>query len=86
MDVQDAQWILNDAKLQTSQAAELTRSEFVVYKFAQFVTRMICMTFEMEPVNLCVADRIPSNNYAHNAFRHSFFYQRATRSLHIRKE
>ena len=42
--------------------------------------------FQTDEVTLLLADNLPVNNYTQNAFRNSFFYQRARRILFVRSE
>lgn len=86
IDIQDAQWMLGN-KLQVVDLNSISTSEFVVYRFGVFVTKLMQRVLEISEVRLLLASQLPNNNYHRNAFRHSVHYQRApTATLYIRRE
>ena len=60
--------------------------QFVVYRFGVFITQLLQEIMDVPEVTLLIASALPPNNYAKNAFRNSFFYERSRQILFVRQE
>ena len=65
---------------------ELSPTHFVIYRFGVFVTQLLQKHLDIPEITLLLASCLPPNNYANNAFRNSFFFERSRRILFIRQE
>ena len=65
---------------------ELSPTHFVIYRFGVFVTQLLQKHLDIPEITLLLASSLPPNNYAKNAFRNSFFFERSRRILFIRQE
>ena len=92
IDTKDAQWLRHQGALRPTETSSLTAAEFVVYRFGAFVARLLqhaspaTTSDDGGGVVLLLADSLPPNDYSHNCFRRSVFYERAKRALFIRRE
>lgn len=82
---QDAQWVCK-GELIPVDINELSPTHFVVYRFGVFITQLLQQRLDIPEVTLLLASSIPPNNYAKNAFRNSFFFERSRRILFVRQE
>jgi hypothetical protein len=85
IDLKDAQWECKGDLLPVK-VQDLKPSDFVVYRFGMFVANMICKHSQLPGVSMLIASNLPPNNYAHNCYRNSFFYEHSKKALYIRKE
>ncbi|XP_030833415.1 uncharacterized protein LOC753555 [Strongylocentrotus purpuratus] len=85
IDLKDAQWILG-SEITPLDIDSISPSQFIVYRFGVFITRLLRMTLRMPDVTLLLASSLPQNDYKRNMFRHSFFYQHAKKILFVRHE
>lgn len=85
IDVKDAQWLCN-GKLQPTDINSISPSQFVIYQFGSFVIRLLHETVNTPQVTLLLASNLPPNDYDHNCFRNSFFYEHARKILFVRRE
>ena len=85
IDLKDAQWECK-GELLPVKAQDLKPSDFVVYRFGMFVAGLICKQNQLPEISILIASNLPPNNYTHNCFRNSFFYQNSKKVLYIRKE
>lgn len=85
IDLKDAQWECKGDLLPVK-VQELKPSDFVVYRFGMFVANLICKQNQLPGVSMLIASNLPPNNYTHNCFRNSFFYEHSMKTLYIRKE
>ena len=85
VDLKDAQWECK-GELLPVKAQDLKPSDFVVYRFGMFVAKLICKQSQLPGVSMLIASNLPPNNYTHNCFRNSFFYEHSKKALYIRKE
>lgn len=75
----------NEGELKVVPVGELSPKQLIVFKFGEFVIHLLRSRLNIRlPVNLAVASSLPHTDYAHNAFKHSFFYQTDTSTLFIR--
>ncbi|XP_018598255.2 uncharacterized protein LOC108928686 isoform X2 [Scleropages formosus] len=85
VDVLDAQWEC-EGELVPLSPDSLNPREFLVYQHGLFLLRTLHSHAEIPAVTLQVASSLPFNNYHHNAFRNSFFYQEAEKNLFVRRQ
>ena len=85
IDLKDAQWECK-GELVPVNIQDLKPSDFVVYRFGLFIANLIYKQSQSSRVSLLIASNLPPNNYTHNCFRNSFFYQHSKNTLFIRKE
>lgn len=85
IDLKDAQWECK-GELLPVKVQDLKPSDFVVYRFGIFVANLICKQSQLPGVSMLIASNLPPNNYTHNCFRNSFFYEHSKKVLYIRKE
>ena len=85
IDLKDAQWECK-GELLPVKVQDLKPSDFVVYRFGMFVANLICKQSQLPGVSMLIASNLPPNNYSHNCFRNSFFYEHSKKILYIRKE
>lgn len=85
MDVKDAQWVCK-GDLKPADINQISPAQFVIYRFGVFVTRLLHETIGTPEVSLLLASNLPPNNYEHNAFRNSVFYEHAKKILFVRRE
>ena len=85
IDLKDAQWECKGDLLPVK-VQDLKPSDFVVYHFGMFVANMICKHSQLPGVSMLIASNLPANNYTHNCYRNSFFYENSKKALYIRKE
>jgi len=85
IDIKDAQWSCQDELIPVD-INELTPMQFVVYRFGVFIIQLLQEIMEVPEVTLLIASSLPPNNYAKNAFRNSFFYERSRKILFVRQE
>lgn len=85
IDIKDAQWMLGE-DIVPLDINGITPSQFVIYRFGVFLTRLLRHSMGTPEVTLLLAASLPQNNYDKNMFRHSFFYQHAKKILFVRKE
>lgn len=85
IDIKDAQWECK-GELAAVDLQDLKPSDFVVYRFGAFVASLLHKRNQLPKVTLLLASNLPPNNYTHNCFRNSFFYQHSKKILFIRKE
>lgn len=85
MDVKDAQWVCK-GDLKPADINQISPAQFVIYRFGVFVTRLLHETIGTPEVSLLLATNLPPNNYEHNAFRNSVFYEHAKKILFVRRE
>lgn len=75
----------NEGKLIPVPVDNLTIPQLVVFKIGEFIINLLKTKLNMKmPINLAIASSLPHTNYAHNAFKHSFYYQAKTSTLFIR--
>ncbi|KAM3615726.1 uncharacterized protein V6R79_006907 [Siganus canaliculatus] len=85
MDVLDAQWEC-EGELIPLDPSVLSPREFLVYQHGLFLIHTM-NTLKLAPgISLQIAASLPHNNYFHNAFRNSFFYQEAEETLFVRRQ
>ncbi|GFO26753.1 cytadherence high molecular weight protein 2 [Plakobranchus ocellatus] len=85
IDVKDAQWVCK-GDLTPVDISAISPSQFVIYRFGVFLTRLLHQTIDTPEVTLLLASNLPPNNYSKNAFRNSIFYEHAKKILFIRRE
>jgi len=85
IDVKDAQWLCR-GELTPLDLNDMTPGAFVVYRYGVFIIRLLNQAIQTPDVTLLLASNLPTNNYEKNAFRKSFFYERARRVLFVRRE
>ena len=85
IDLKDAQWECKGDLLPVK-VQDLKPSDFVVYRFGMFIANMICKHSQLPGVSMLIASSLPANNYTHNCYRNSFFYEHSRKALYIRKE
>lgn len=79
------QHIRNEGRLEQVSESTLSVKDIVYYKFGQFVVRLLRSKFSFLPeTKLLIAKSLPITQYNHNAFKNSFFYDRAKNTLFIR--
>ncbi|KAJ8368257.1 hypothetical protein SKAU_G00082850 [Synaphobranchus kaupii] len=64
----------------------LSPREVMVYQHGLFLLQAVHAHSQTPNVTLQVATSLPTNNYHHNAFRNSFFYQEAEHTLFVRRQ
>jgi len=75
----------NEGTLEAIPVEQLNIPQLVVYKFGEFIIHLLRTKLNIRlPVHLAVASSLPHTNYAHNAFKHSFYYQIKSSTLFIR--
>ncbi|XP_064840268.1 uncharacterized protein si:dkey-103g5.4 [Oncorhynchus masou masou] len=85
IDYLDAQWEC-EGELLLLDPGRLNPREFLVYHHGLFLLQTL-HTLELTPaVSLQIATSLPSNNYKYNAFRNSFFYQEAEKTVFVRRQ
>ncbi|GCC23151.1 hypothetical protein chiPu_0001544 [Chiloscyllium punctatum] len=85
MDITDAQWTC-EGKLVPVSLEMVSVPELVVYRFGIFVAKLVKRSINAPEVDILLASSLPANNYTHNAFRNSFFYQHSQKILFIRRQ
>ena len=85
LDIRDAQWS-NSEKLKPADITKLAPTNFVIYRFGLFLSRMLKTRLEFPDVSVLLADSLPHNNYTKNAYRHSYYYEEGSNILFVRKE
>ncbi|XP_067940386.1 myosin-2 heavy chain-like [Watersipora subatra] len=85
LDVKDAQWKC-EGELVPVDIRDITASQFVIYRFGVFVAKLMEELTGVQPVSILLASKLPHNNYTRNAYRHSFYFERARNILFVRKE
>lgn len=85
IDLRDAQWECK-GDLVPIDIQSLKPSDFVVYRFGVFVSQLLRAHNHLPEVTILVAANLPPNNYSHNCFRNSFFFEHSRRILFIRRE
>lgn len=86
LDSKDRQISSNEGKLATVDVSDLTNSQFVVYCFAASVRENIARIGVDLPQNLkiAIASSLPDAQTSASAFRNSYHYDNARRTLYIR--
>merc|ERR1712196_54601 len=75
-----------EGKLLYLKTSTLSLPQMIVFRFGEFVKRLLRYKFRnMQDVTLLVASSLQHNEFKHNAFRHSFQYDPARRTLFIRQ-
>jgi len=85
IDVKDAQWMCA-GDLVPVDSAQISPSQYVVYRFGVFVIRLLHQQIGTPDVTLLLASNLPPNNYDRNAFRNSVFYEYSKNLLFVRRE
>ncbi|KAG7471356.1 hypothetical protein MATL_G00123760 [Megalops atlanticus] len=85
IDLVDAQWQC-EGELVPLDSGTLSPREQLVFQNGLFLLQMLHSQAQTPAVSLQIATSLPSNNYQHNAFRKSFFYQEAEQTLFVRRE
>jgi len=85
IDIRDAQWTNGDV-LKPLDISKLSPAKFVVYRFGLFLSKVLNEKCQFPPVTVLLADTLPQNNYLHNAYRHSYYYDEEKEILFVRKE
>ncbi|XP_048471559.1 uncharacterized protein si:dkey-103g5.4 [Rhincodon typus] len=85
IDITDAQWTC-EGKLVPVSLETISVPELVVYRFGIFMAQLVKKSINAPEVNMLLASSLPTNNYTHNAFRNSFFYQHSQKTLFIRRQ
>ena len=85
IDLKDAQWECK-GELVTVDIQSLRPSDFVIYRFGIFATRMLHQHNKLPQVTVLLASNLPPNNYTSNCFRNSFYYEHTKNILFLRKE
>jgi len=75
----------NEGELLLVEEGNLTIPQLLVYRFGQFTINLFREKFRFVPdIKLLIASKLPTTDYKYNSFRHSFFYDKRQRILHIR--
>ncbi|XP_043532533.1 uncharacterized protein LOC122540626 [Chiloscyllium plagiosum] len=85
MDITDAQWTC-EGRLVPVSLEMVSVPELVVYRFGIFVAQLVKRSINAPEIGILLASSLPANNYTHNAFRNSFFYQHSQKILFIRRQ
>ena len=85
IDIRDAQWECK-GKLVPTDIQSLKASDFVVYRFGTFVSRLLMNRNSLPEVTVLLASNLPPNNYHKNCFKNSFYYEHSRNILFVRKE
>lgn len=85
IDLRDAQWECK-GELVPVEVQSLLPADFVVYQFGLFACQLLHSTVQAPRVTVLLASNLPPNNYTHNCFRNSFFYEQSTNVLYVRRE
>ena len=85
LDIRDAQWTNGDA-LKPLDITKLSPAKFVIYRFGLFLSKVLNEKCQFPPVTVLLAETLPNNNYLHNAYRHSYYYDEEKEILFVRKE
>jgi hypothetical protein len=83
LDDKDAQWE-NEGQLSMLDAEQLSVTQFVVYKFGDFIIKLLSSRYKIPNFKLLLAKTLPKSDYAHNAYRNSFYFDRNDNTLYIR--
>jgi hypothetical protein len=84
IDVKDAQWSVSHGQLTPVRLEQLSHDAALKYNYGLHILQLLQKTFQGPDITLLLASAIPSNDFTHNAYRHSFFYQSERRILWIR--
>ena len=85
IDIKDAQWECKGDLVPTD-VQSLKPSDFVVYRFGVFSSKLLQKQNGLPQVTILLASNLPPNNYSRNCFRNSFFYEHSKNILFVRKE
>ena len=85
IDIKDAQWECK-GNLVPTDVQSLKPSDFVVYQFGVFSSKLLQKRNGLPQVTVLLASNLPPNNYSRNCFRNSFFYVHTKNILFVRKE
>ncbi|XP_069752399.1 uncharacterized protein [Narcine bancroftii] len=85
MDIMDATCTC-EGKLVPLTPEKISVMELAVYRFGNFIAKLVQRVINVPEINLLLASSLPTNNYTHNAFRNSFFYQHSCKTLFIRRQ
>ncbi|XP_072314346.1 uncharacterized protein [Eucyclogobius newberryi] len=85
VDILDAQWEC-EGELIPLCSSNLNPREYLIYQHGLFLMQTL-NNLQLTPVvALQITSSLPANNYVHNAFRNSFFYQEAEETLFVRRQ
>nr|XP_015193128.1 PREDICTED: uncharacterized protein LOC107075667 [Lepisosteus oculatus] len=85
LDIVDAQWRC-EGELVPLGSDRLSPREFLVYQHGLYLLGLLRTHTQVPEITLQLAASLPANDYTHNAFRHSFFYQEAEKTLFVRRQ
>jgi hypothetical protein len=90
IDERDARWTLSGAAPVAVDAMNIDAEKFLVYRTGLLVTEELRGVLSFPAVDLALASTLPApsatleNDYGRNAFRRSYCFDRAGRTLHLR--
>ena len=65
----------------------ISAREFIVYKFACFISDLLVVQCYHKPINILLADKLPPNvQLTRNAYRNSFFFDANNQILYLRRD
>ncbi|XP_034556228.1 uncharacterized protein si:dkey-103g5.4 [Notolabrus celidotus] len=85
VDVLEAQWEC-EGELIPLDLSVLNPREFLIYEHGLFLMHTLHKLKLTSTLSLQIAVSLPKNNYFNNAFRNSFFFQEAEKTLFIRRQ
>ncbi|XP_072885617.1 uncharacterized protein [Hemitrygon akajei] len=65
---------------------KISVTELAVYRFGIYIVQRVKKVINAPEIKLLLASSLPQNNYTHNTFRNSFFYQHSQNTLFIRRQ
>lgn len=90
IDDADAKWKLKGTEPKLVRPSEITSSRFVSFRFGEFIMDLLAKKLGFPKPALLLASSLPKatdelgNDYHHNMYRNSFFYEPKSNSLYIR--
>ncbi|XP_062894528.1 uncharacterized protein LOC134340886 [Mobula hypostoma] len=85
IDAVDAEFTC-EGNLEPLTPEKISVTELAVYRFGIYIVQRVKRVINVPEINLLLASSLPQNNYTHNAFRNSFFYQHSQNTLFIRRQ
>ncbi|MBN3319584.1 LAYN protein, partial [Atractosteus spatula] len=85
LDLVDAQWRC-EGELVPLGPDGLSPREFLVYQHGLYLLGLLRAHIQVPEITVQLAASLPTNDYTYNAFRHSFFYQEAEKTLFVRRQ
>ena len=92
LDSRDAAWVLKGTEPKLIEPGSVTPERFIAYRLGLFAMKLFEKKLGFPQPAFYLAASLPEvsasllNNYHHNAYRRSFFYDQAAKALHIRIE